>query len=112
MKIGNSSAYCSSQIIRSARFVMLFAALAFGSLNVNASSVPMLFDFVEESLTGTFSYDDANPITFEGFPGITAYDLDSLLVNHSKFGTQASWSLAEQVFSPIRNLCYNYRPLL
>jgi hypothetical protein len=60
----------------------------------------MLFDFVEESLTGTFSYESSTPIVFDDFPGITAYDLDSLLVNHSKFGLQASWNLDEQVSAP------------
>lgn len=97
MKIGNSLAYYSSQIIRSARSVMLFAPLAFGSLNVNASSVPMLFNFDKVEFSGTFSFDSATEISFPvEYPGITAYDVDALEVTYlPSNGVSSSWNLAE-----------------
>ena len=97
--IGKYMAFSTEHRVSSvARLFITVSVFMLGSVGVHASSVPMLFDFVEESLTGTFSYDNSKePTTFDDFPGITAYDLDSLLVNHSKFGTQASWSLDEQV---------------
>ena len=99
MKIRNSSAYCSSLIIRSTRFVMLSAALAFGSQSAIASSVPMLFDFDHASLSGTFSYDSESGIEFEStYPGITAYTVDSLHVDYAPSDIiLASWNLGDAV---------------
>lgn len=75
---------------------MALALLAASSLSVHAASAPMTFNFDNPDFSGTFSFDDTTEIMFGSFPGITAFDVDSLLVTYRpSFGSTSSWDLAE-----------------